>query len=737
MKRAFYILTLILSYFASYGADLSGLVLDEKNQTPIPYATIQFVDLNTGVVCDENGKFYFSGDLPQHILAKISAIGYETRLLKLYASRDVITIVLHPSHIELEEFVVSTMGELQNSTITNVEKRSIEELHVIPSANLVEAVSNIPGVYNSNTGIGISKPVIRGLSGIRVVTYLNNLRIENQQWGGDHGLGINDNGLGSVEVIKGPASLLYGADALGGVIYLKEEAFANQNTKEGYYNSQFETNSFKSNQSFGVKLSGTRLSFNLFGNYTAASDYQLPGGDYLKNSRFTQSDIKASIGYHRKNWLVTVRYNYNQSRIGIPGHTHDSIVTQEAFISSNQGRKNTIPAQFITNHHLLVENVFYFKQSKLTLRNGYTSNNLQEYEEKYSIPAIDMLLSNYFNTAIWSRELTENQSLKIGGQVMILQTSNGVNAEEQLIPNGSTQDLGAFVIYQGDIKTWKYQLGVRFDQRVLFSSTEDNMAWQRSFMGGNYSAGVNKKLDVFVLRANFSTGFRPPHSSEMVVNGVHHGSFRYEIGNENLISEKASQIDVGVEYGGEHLSISVNPYLMSIKNFIYLQPTDSLVDSYAVYEYHQDELTTLKGADISLHYHPHFLHRLHLEHNTSFVGAIKSDNSHVSLIPPARTNTVVKYQLDSKGIVSFKYVALQHLYFFQQKMVSAPEIASEAYHLINLSMNVEFKFKYPLELKLGVTNVLNSEFVPHLSRLKPFQIPAPGRNFTIGLKIKF
>ncbi len=736
MRLKFYqTITFLFLSLSGFSVDLSGHILDEESKKPIPYATLLFVDLNTGVVCDENGQFTYSGELPQNTQVKISAIGYETILTTLPVDNNPTVFYLHASHIELEEFVVATTGTLQRYSIVNVEKRSLDELATIQNNDLGEAVANIPSVYNLSTGNGISKPVIRGLSGMRVITYLNGLRIENQQWGGDHGMGINENGIASVEVIKGPASLLYGADALGGVLYLSEESFANQNAVEAYYNSKFESNGMKFNNGVGLKLSGKRLKFNLFASNVSSADYQLPNQQFVKNSRYKQNDIKTSLGFHHKNWVFNARYNFVNNRIGIPGHTHDSIFSLASFISSEQARSNTVPAQVITNHFALIENNFNLKKSTIKLKTGFTSNRLQEFDEKVSIPGIDMYLDNYTYSINWDRKLGKNHQLIVGSQGMFQQTINQPKAEGQIIPNSSSTDLGAYGILQGAWKDWNYQAGVRFDQREVNVSDEDYTSSLSSvYQGLNYSGGINRSFGHFKIRTCVSSGFRPPHSSELLADGVHHGTMRYEIGKRDLTSEKATQIDFSAEYQSEHLFVSINPYYSWINNYIYISPLDTSYSGYPVYLYEQEEKATLIGGDVSFHYHPHFAHNLHLEHNTSFIQAERADGSPLPLIPQTRLNTLLRYQFDSEKKVSVEYIALQHFYFFDQNRVSTYEITSDGYHLLNLGMSLDIQSKFPIKVQAGIKNLLNTNFINHLSRLKPYEIPSPGRNFYISLK---
>lgn len=715
--------------------NFSGSVVDHESKEPIPFATILFVEIETGITSDKNGKFLYTGKLPQHTKVIVNATGYESLFQTIENPDTVLTFEMEKAHIELEEFMVASVGTMQDNSITNVERKSMEELSIIQPNDIGEAIANIPSVYNLSTGTGISKPVIRGMSGMRVVTYYNGLRIENQQWGGDHGMGINDNGIGSVEIIKGPSSLLFGADALGGVLYLSEEPYADQNSTAIYYKSGFESNAMKLDNSFGLKTSKNKLKFNLFANYTTAADYQLANGKYVKNSRYNQKDVKASIGYNKNNWVMNARYNYNQSRIGIPGHTHDSIYTVDDFLSTKQGRDKSVPAQDITNHFALLENKFYLKNSTLKIRTGFTSNELIEYHEKFTVEGIDMILNNYTYNIIWDRSISKDHHLIFGSQGMMQRIINQPNAEEQLIPNASIDDIGGYILLQGKIQKWNYQIGGRYDQRYLMINNSDFDINNKSYNGINYSAGINKSFNKIKVRLNASSGFRPPHSSELLINGIHHGTMRYEIGSTELKSEKGTQLDFALEYKGEHLFLGFNPYINVIKNYIYITPVDSSVNNYPVYEYTQDPNAKLYGGDFSFHYHPHFAHKLHIEHNTSYIYAEKSDGSTLPLIPQTRLNTQLKYQLEGKKKVHFEYIALQHLYFFDQNRVDLFETVSKGYNLFHLGTSLDVNSKLPIKVQFGVKNLLNVAYTNHLSRLKNYQIPAPGRNFYITLKI--
>ena len=178
-----------------------------------------------------------------------------------------------------------------------------------------------------------SKPVIRGMQGMRVVTFLNGMRINNQQWGGDHGLGISQVGMESAEVIKGPMSLIYTGDATGGLLYIKDGSFAPQNAYSIQMNTQFESVNKGSQNSLVYKVSGKKFRMSAAGIFSSYADYAYPDGGYLSDSRMQDYGGKFKLGYNSGKWNLELNYLYSNSRVGIPGHTHDSLATPESFSS--------------------------------------------------------------------------------------------------------------------------------------------------------------------------------------------------------------------------------------------------------------------------------------------------------------------------------------------------------------------------------------------------------------------
>jgi iron complex outermembrane recepter protein len=728
-------------FFASSltGQSLEGVVLNSSTGAPVPFAGIYVIELESGTIADSAGVFRLSNFPSSEVTLRVTAPGFTTYSARYVHKQGIRQeILLTPMHVHLDEVVVSTpFGRLQNENITNVEMRRLTTMNRIPATNITEALTTIPGVYAATTGPGIGKPVIRGMSGTRVVTYLNGLRIENQQWGDDHGIGVTGIGIESVEVIKGPASLLYGADALGGVLYFMNQSYAKLNRFEAYVDSRFESNTLGTSTELGLKWNCNGLKFNLIAGQSLHADYQLPNGNRVFNSRFSNQTVKVSLGYNRRNWVSNIHYGYAQNYIGVPGEAEGDSLYPELFYTTATDWNKTWPYQSITNHYLSVENKFIFSKSQLELILGNTNVQLREIEEEHAGTALDLSLNNSLYNLRWKGHLTKKLEGIIGSQGMYQVNENGTGAEEILIPDNTAIDLGIYGLLQLELKKWIFQGGVRMDNREISTLSDFNGfgILNKSYTGYNYSAGFVVKIDSAALRFNLSSGFRAPHTSELLSNGVHPGTFRYIIGDPELKTENATQADFSIHVNYDHIEIMFNPFFNLVNNYIYLSPDDSLIDGNQVFRYTQQGAAKLFGGDFSVHTHPHFAHWLHIQSGFSYIYAQDASENPLPLIPQARINSQLKFELEADGWISAADIVIQHSYNFEQERVDLFETETPAYNLLHLGVNASIRTKgQPVIISIGVKNLLNESFIDHLSRLKPLGLQQPGINAYVGIK---
>jgi iron complex outermembrane receptor protein len=734
-KKSFLLAFLTFFSFPMLAQKIVGRVLSESTAKGISSATVYIVETDQSSLTDSLGRFSIVKPKTETFRMKISAKGFQNQFITIKTEQIDFVFYLVSQHVDLQEITISgSSTQVQNQNPFHIETRKLSELTNISAINMGEVIARIPGVYQASLGNGISKPVIRGLQGMRVVSLLNGLRIEGQQWGGDHGMGIAELGVGSVEVIKGPSSLLYGADALGGVLYFSDAPFAATGTREIQTYGLGQTNTMGGVGRFLWKESRDKVRWMLGASYTNHADFQLPSGKFAENSRFNEFVLKSAVGFNGKKSVHNLRYNYIHSTTGIPGHSHDTMVSPEAFQVDIQRRKYSLPAQFFSNHYFSSDNKWYTSKNEYQVLAGWTYNQLIEFDEKVTIPSLSMNLMNSLYSVKWTNKAIENLKITSGIQGMFQVNNNEPNASDTLIPNSRTFDNGIYTSMQYTYKLWNFQAGARYDLRNIntLHSFSGSDALTRNFGGFNSSLGgvyAGKKL---TFRTSFSTGYRAPHLTELVSNGFHHGALRFEIGDQNLVPEYASQIDVTTEITQDHFVLIFNPFINQIRNYIYLQPVDSLVDNIPVFEYRQLSSVLFYGGDIGFHYHPHFAHNLHIESSVSLIYAQTKSDSSISLIPQPRFQNSVRYSFNLGKKVTLKELFVQYTLMGAQNNVAFIETPSNSYHLLDASLSFEIKGKQPIQFNLGCKNILNVRYIDHLSRLKNIGMPGAGRNFYVS-----
>ena len=745
MKNKFVILLVFLCQLG-HGQILKGKVVDNNTGDGVPFAELFCLETQNGTISDSEGNWELENMVNFQITLLIKADEFDNKLIKVENLNSELIIQLEQSHIHLDEVIVSTSdSKLQRYSTFPVESRKIADLSKIEQTNLIDAMSNIPGIYNFSTGNGIAKPVIRGLSGMRVLTSQNGLRLENQQWGADHGFAVLNLGIDRVEVIKGPSSLIYGADALGGVIYLADEPYANFNKNEFKASTKFESNSMATFNKISYKTSRKNLRFAVYGGYFSRANYAIGSSDffnpsnkeYVTNSKNSGGSFKTAVGYNKNNWITNFRYQLLYFQNGLPGHTHDSIWEASSFLSSNQTRSYSIPAQKIFNHLAQWENKFYFKNDEVITQLGFTSNELKEFGEKVFTPGIDMTLQNYSFNVRWKHHFNDHFEIISGSQGMFQSNSNGPKAEEILVPNAGFNDLGAFSLLKGTFNLWNIQAGARYDQRRV-KTKELISGFDKRFSGVNYSAGISRSSKTLTTRINASTGFRPPHISELLADGVHHATMQYLVGDRNFKSERANQVDFYLGTHFDHLEIVINPFVNQINNYIYKiqrfddndQPERDDYSGLFIFDMKQTD-AVFYGGDIAIHYHPHIAHWLHLESNLSLL----SNQDSLPFIPQNRINNTIKVDFKSGNKLNLNSISTQYIYFFDQNSVAPYETTSTTYQLINIGCNGSISSKNTIEYSFGINNLFNIKYIDHLSRLKTYEIPNPGRNIYIKFSL--
>ncbi|PKA84066.1 iron complex outermembrane receptor protein [Ulvibacter sp. MAR_2010_11] len=734
MKINFLLLTVLFCTVNTIAQNTISGTVQSQTQEPIS-ATIYIPQLEKGMVADFNGNYSIS-NIPDGTYTVIySMLGYTTLSKKITLSENeshTEDIQLLESVVEMEEVIISTpFHKLQSDNVMKVERMSTDQIKATGAVSLAEGITNIAGVETISTGVGIGKPVIRGLSANRVLTYTQGVRLENQQFGGEHGLGVNDAGIESVEVIKGPASLLYGSDALGGVLYLNPERFAATGDFEADLNTTYYSNTVGTSSNFGAKTSSEKFKFLVRGAYVSHSDYKTGTGIRVTNTRFNEKDIKTGFGYQDTKLKSTLRYNYNRANIGIP----------EEIGVQTTAKTPLLPFQEIDNHIVSLDNTFFFTNSSLDAKMGYLFNDRSEFEETVDNAALRMQLNTFNYDVKYNFPQLGNFETIVGVQGMYQSNSN--LGEEVLIPNATTTDFGILGTTHYHLEKIDFQAGLRLDIRKIDSeaagtSGDDEYIAPLQQDFNSFNAAIGAKLDItenLVGRLNIASGFRAPNLAELTSNGVHEGTNRYEIGNPNLDNEQNIQTDLSLEFKNEHFEIAANGFYNALGNYIFISPTGETIEENPVFNYVQND-ASLYGGEVGVHIHPHPLDWLHIESSFEMVRGELKDASNLPLLPANSLQNTLRIEFNDFRSIKTPYAFVGVKNTFKQDRISAFETESEGYNLVNLGAGLELVLKkLSIESGLTITNLLDTTYIAHLSRLKPDGIPNMGRNITFHLKV--
>ena len=660
--------------------------------------------------------------------------------------------------VELDEVVLTLpFGQTLGKSVLKVDKLNFNDINPIIKQYISNSISKLPGVSIISTGAGIGKPSIRGLSFNRVVVLNQGMRLENQQWGEEHGLALSSSGVNSVEVVKGPLYVLYGSDAMGGVLYIEPEKYLTSDDLEIDYTGIYNSNYSGFSNNLGLKGSSENFSYMLRADITDNGNYSSPDGE-IENTWFKQNDFKAGVAYQTEKFQSDLRFSMSETEVGIPhmeeGHDdhddHDDHEEDGHDDHEEHGEEDHY--QEIKHTTLTWKNTFDMgNDHTLDITLGRQLNERKEFggheeeghddheeheEEGHDDhddhegheegeAELDMELETTSIDIKLTMPQSDDLNLIIG--TSLLNQENKNFGHETLIPDAEKKDFGLFALGQLDIDdTSQALIGVRYDNRSISSESSSN-----DYSNFNGSLGFKKDFGNSTLRINLSSGFRAPDLIELYADGSHHGSFQYKKGNTNLEAEESLQTDLSYQINNDNSIVSFDLFYNDISDYIYLNPSSMFEDGLRVYDYMQQD-SKLYGGEI------------HLNKNTSidwlsyytsieYVFAESMDGEALPFISPLTLNQVFNIDFGNNYSVEIDFIAKA-----KQSRVSMFEEETDGYSVLNLSGNYKTEFMTnDLNLFWRISNVFDKEYYDHLSRLKTAGIEEMGRNISVGLKYNF
>ncbi len=740
MQNIFLIIIILLTGFSAFAqSEIKGLVTNQEGELLVG-ANIFVPEQNKGTVADQNGH-YLLKNLPKgKVKIQYSYVGYNNQLVTLIMDNTSheINITLHHEPIETQAVVV--VGGYNSTQHENAVKIDVIKSEVISGSgtpNFAETLTKIPGVDMISKGSGISKPVIRGLAMNDILVLNNGVRYENYQYSSHHPLGIDEFGIESVEVIKGPASLLYGSDAIGGVVDFVKEKPAPIGQIVGDYNLQLFSNSLGATTNLGVKGTAQDFFWGIRGGGKTNADYYQGGGELVPNSRFNEWSVKGNAGYTGKTGTFKLFYDVNEQKLGLVEPDVIPLITE-------RGRGNDIWYQTFKNKLLSSQNNLYLGNYKLEINAALQRTNLLHYDERVS-PFIEMRLGTLTYEAKLYLPSTKNAEYIFGLQGFNQQNDNVGNRETKLLPDATINNYSGFILLQYTFfEKLRLQAGARYDRRNLSTerlgaSTDSNyrpaLSEEYNSVSGSFGATYNV-FEKLLFRANLAAAFRSPNLAELTSNGLHEN--RYEVGTPDLSPQHAFEGDLSVHYHFDNLSFDVAGFYNRINDYIFITPTGEDGDGgFPIYKYMQSD-ARLFGGEAVLHIHPRPIEWLHFETIFSTVTGRQDNEDYLPLIPGHK----LKFELrvEKKNLMFFRntYFKINVMNAFDQNNFAPEEEATAGYTLVDLGVGANLKAGNQLiVIGLSANNIFDKKYIDHLSTLKEAGYLNPGRNISLNLKIPF
>ncbi len=760
----------VLSLSVKAQINISIQILDAGTESPIGNARLEV---------HETGQIFTSGRFnmalqPGNYHLHLEAPGYQASDFNLIARSDTsLTFLMKPTYLELKEVLVeeSLSKTLQRNASLSIERINYGESEKALEASFAESLKKIPGLEAYNTGVGIGKPVIRGFTATRVAVYDQGVKQEGQQWGMDHGLEIDPFNAERLEIIKGPGALQYGSDAVSGLIKLLPEPLPVQGLS-GSYTGLYKSNNNTIGSSLKLAYRQKQQFLTARLSYQSYEDYRIPAEEFvynsfvlpvvdnrLKNTAGELLSYRLNYGLQKATYNARLMLSQYRQKVGLyPGATG----IPRAFDVGNIGEVSDIglPNQEVTHTKIYGKLNLMLGHNWLTTDVGYQHNRRQENSNPHSHGLIEIEEGNTLALGLDLHTLSlnssyswESQGIKYNLGTNHQYQQNIKSGWEHLLPGYTSYNGGVYSLLEGSFnENWNWNAGLRLDYGYI-SSEEHLQPWfndldslvlrspqnERHFF--NYALGyglVYRPGDQWNINLNLAKSFRIPVAAELVSNGVHHGTFRHEVGTPTLNAEEGYQFDLGFSYLLKDLYVKLTPFFNYFSNYIYLRPSGSfsqLPDAGQLYIYSQTEAVH-SGGELYAEYH--LIQQLHLSTAVEYVYNLNlATGLPLPFTPPLSNLVSLEYEILENEKTSWS-IAAEHRWAAAQERVDRNEATTPAYQLTNLKTRVKFSLgKAKIAAGLSVLNLANTAYLNHLSRYRILNLPEQGRNIVANLSVSF
>jgi iron complex outermembrane receptor protein len=773
---------MLLNCIAVHAQSLSGSVIDSAGGQGIPGAIVYFPELKIGTTTDAQGNFKMTAMPNGTYEMEVKILGYAT-LTQQVTIKDNATCTCNckmgASCCSANEVVITALGNITNTQRSPTPVSIVTHEMLLQSSNstIIDAISTQPGVNMTTEGVGTTKPQINGLGFDRVLVLTDGLRQEDFQWGDDHGILIDPYAIYDAEIIRGPASLQYGASAEAGVISFKTQPFAEEGTVQGSVLTEYQTNNGYIGTSEDVGGNHNGFAWDLRASNEEAHDYSDPKDGYVWGTAWRQDNARLTLGLIKSWGYSRISISLLERRIQVPDGNRDS-TGRFMYDAPQNGQLYPVTSDFLAYNPTIAgdkildeiqtwwQNSFNLGKGKLGLDIGFTQSIHHD---------IDSGTVGSGNFEV--KDIPYSLKYQIIGKNSGLKLTAGINGTYEFmnnyaepaapyigdyeIPNYTDFQAGGYVILEEDYKKLTVSGGLRYDynnfigqsmyllnagtpeQKAMSDSTSGSVmqfkAFNSTYSGVSGSIGASYQLpNNNYLKLNVSKSFRAPSIDELYSNGVNIGVNAFQEGNLNLKAEEGYQVDFAYGNNGKDVSFEADGFYNVINNFIFpvrVQSKisgDSMVDGVPYYQYIANK-AILTGFSGYFNIHPSDTHWLEIDNSFTYVYSFfpnqTDSTNHIPWTPAPRLTTEIKFKLTDRktSVLRNTYIEFgMAKYWAQNNIYSAlySEIPSLAYTLFNAGVGTNFvnpnTGRVICSLYLNCTNLLNIGYADHLNLAQYF-----------------
>ncbi len=768
-------------------AGLSGIVTGEEGE-PLPNAAVVLNDRKP-VYTDVEGRFAIEGHTPGDHRLKVHLLGYLNydTTVTLHAGDNQHNIILMVDALQLAPVTISGKtvagrNRMHSLDVVKVDAGFVEK-HL--GGDLMKTLRNIPGISSIDIGSGQSKPVIRGLSFNRVVVTESGIKHEGQQWGDDHGLEIDRFNAATIEIVKGPASLIYGSDAIGGVISLQPYRIPATDGTGGSVLLHHSSN----NRMHGVSANAygrrknlffsTRITANTHGDYRVPADtivyntydFALKKG-HLRNTAGRELNIFAGAGYSGKKGISVLSIGNYTQKAGFYADVHGFEIRQSRIDHDASNSDIQLPYQYVNHFKVISNNTLFLGENKLEIDLGFQNNHRKEFTEPSEhgyMPLPPDSLEREFNKNIFDLKAGYHHYFSAAHFIIagfdVSYHQSEIGGWGFIIPSYRRLTGGAYVYDRINLNPHFYlNAGLRFDigtmhidkyrdwyATPIFDGHEEPVGegfglrssdMQRSFSNITWSGGFGYEKGSNTLKGNFGKGFRIPDARELAADGVNYHRFRQERGDSSIVAETAWQIDLTYAFETQKTAIRVSPFFSWFPNYIYLNPTSgfSPETGLQIFNYVQNEVMRWGGEiQVEQQIANHLLAKASIEYVWAEQMSGDKKGFGLAFSPP----TALRVGCDWSPVFAGKmldgfYLSGDLLIAGKQNRIVPPEEPTPGYAVLNFAAGSQvLAGKQPVNISLQVNNILNRKYFDHTSYYRLINVPAPARNFQVVVSMPF